>query len=203
MFDAWNLRPIETFYFFCSVVGGLLFVIRIVLYILGGHSDANVDLHADMHMDVHMMDMHMDHDGVDHVHEPGLRLVSVQGVTGFFLMFGLVGLAMARGNVADFWTVMGGLAAGFITMLATAWIMFSMQHLQSSGTLQMENAIGKEGKVYLTIPQSGTGKVNVAVQGNLREFEAVSADSESIVTGETIRVVRILGTRVLVVERIK
>jgi membrane protein implicated in regulation of membrane protease activity len=190
---AWNLRPIEIFYLFCAVIGGLLFIIRIILFVVGGNSDADMDVGVDMDMD----------GDVDHMAEPGVRLVSVQGVTGFFLMFGLVGLAMTRGGIHDFLTILGGTGAGFITMLAIAWVMFSMTKLQSSGTLQMENTIGKEGKVYLTIPEGGTGKISIAVQGNLREFEAVSTEKSAIPTGETVRVVRILGTNVLVVERVE
>lgn len=191
MFDAWNFRPIEIFYLVCAVIGGLLFLIRVILFVVGG-GGADVDVHGDF-------DMHGD---MDHVAEPGMRLVSVQGVTGFFMIFGLVGLAMSRGGVRDFWTILGGTAAGFLTMLAVAGVMLSMQRLQSDGTLHMENAIGKEGKVYLTIPEGGTGKISIVVQGNLREFEAVSADKKSIPTGEAVRVVKLVGSRVLVVERV-
>lgn len=191
MFSTWNFRPIELFYLFCAVIGGIIFLIRFVLYILGG-PDADVDVNVDTDMSGNL----------DHAAEPGFRLVSAQGVTGFFLMFGLIGLAMARGGIHDIWTILGGAGAGFFTMLVIAWVMMSMQKLQSDGTLKMENAIGQTGKVYLTIPEGGTGKVTITVQGSLREFEAVSADESAIHTGEAVRVVKLSGTRVLVVERI-
>jgi len=76
-----------------------------------------------------------------------------------------------------------------------------MQRLKSDGTLRMENAIGKEGRVYLTIPENGSGKVSIVIQGGLRELEAVSAGKERIPTGENVRVVRVVSNRVLVVER--
>lgn len=203
MFDAWNFRPIEIFYLSCAVIGGILFLIRIFLYIIGGagaDTDIDVDMNGDFHADLSNPG---DHPGdAHHGAEAGFKLVSVQGVTGFFLMFGLIGLAMARGGIHDLWTIAGGAGAGFITMLAIAWAMLSMQKLQSSGTLKMENAIGREGKVYLTIPADGTGKVSVAVQGSLREFEAVAADKTAISTGTPVRVVRLSGSRILVVERI-
>lgn len=204
MFDAWNFRPIEIFYLSCAVIGGTLFLIRIILYIIGGaasDTDIDVDVNSDFHAD---FGHPADHPGdTHHGAEAGVKLVSVQGVTGFFLMFGLIGLAMARGGIHDVWTILGGAGAGFITMLAIAWAMLSMQKLQSSGTLKMENAIGCEGKVYLSIPAGGTGKVNIAVQGSLREFEAVAADKTAIPTGTTVKVVRLSGTRVLVVERVE
>ncbi len=203
MFDAWNFRPIEIFYLSCAVIGGTLFLIRIILYIVGGansDTDIDVDTGGDFQADLGHPG---DHPGdAHHGAEAGIKLVSVQGVTGFFLMFGLIGLAMSRGGIHDLLTILGGAGAGFITMLAIAWAMLSMQKLQSSGTLQMGNAIGREGKVYLTIPAGGTGKVSIAIQGNLGEFEAIAADKSAIPTGTAVRVVKLSGTRILVVERV-
>jgi hypothetical protein len=195
MFDAWNLSSIEFFYLTCAVVGGLLFILRAILFAFGGGGDADTDF--DMNGD-------FDLDGsVDHIGEPGMRLVSLQGITGFFLMFGLVGLAMSRGGIREIYTIFGGTAAGIVTMLAIAKVILEMQKLQSSGTMLMSNAIGKEGRVYLTIPENGSGKVSIVIQGGLRELEAVSAASERISTGEMVRVVKVVSNRVLVVERAK
>jgi len=88
-------------------------------------------------------------------------------------------------------------------MVVVARIVMEMQKLQSSGTMQMSNAIGQEGRVYLTIPEKGSGKVSIVIQGGLRELEAVSAAGERIPTGETVRVVRVVSNRVLVVERVE
>ena len=194
MFEAWNLKPIEFFYLICIVVGGLLFLIRAILFAIGG-GDSDVDVNTDADIDLNGT--------VDHVAEPGMRLISMQGITGFFLMLGLVGMAMSRGGIREIWTILGGAAAGFITMLVVARVMVSMQRLQTDGTMRMEDAIGKEGKVYLTIPAGGTGKVSIVIQGGLREFEATSAVKERIPTGETVRVVRLVSNRILVVERVE
>lgn len=200
MFEAWNLKPIEIFYLTCAVVGGVLFILRAILFALGGAgAEAEMDVSGDVSLDG---DFDLNGD-VDHIAEPGLRLVSLQGITGFFLMFGLVGLAMSRGGIREVWTVFGGAAAGMLTMLAVARVVLEMQKLQSSGTMQMSNAVGKEGRVYLTIPAEGSGKVSIVIQGGLRELEAVSASKERIPTGETVRVVRVVSNRVLVVEQVE
>ncbi len=195
MLDAWNLKSIEYFYLVCIVVGGLLFILRAILFAVGGGDsggDASIDSGSDFDLD----------GDVDHVAEPGLKLVSMQGITGFFLMFGLVGMAMSRGGIQPTWTALGGVAAGLVTMLVTAKVFLEMQRLQSDGTLRMENAIGLVGRVYLTIPEEGSGKVSIAIQGGLRELEAVSATKERIPTGESVRVVSLIGNRILVVERV-
>ena len=66
----------------------------------------------------------------------------------------------------------------------------------------MENTVRKEGIVYLTIPENGTGQISVVVQGGLRQFDAVSSAGQRIPTGEKIRVVRVVSSRILVVEPI-
>ncbi|OQA23767.1 MAG: hypothetical protein BWY59_02539 [Verrucomicrobia bacterium ADurb.Bin345] len=77
-----------------------------------------------------------------------------------------------------------------------------MKKLQSGGgTLNLQNAVGREGTVYLTIPANGAGKVSVVVQNRLGEFEATSESGEELKTGTSIRVVGVTGDKVLVVVR--
>jgi hypothetical protein len=81
-------------------------------------------------------------------------------------------------------------------------IFIGAQKLQSEGTINMQNAIGLEGTVYLRIPANDIGKVNLVLQGALKEFNAVSADKKLINTGEQVRVVGLNAGEMLVVERI-
>ncbi len=194
-----NLKPIEYFYLIIAIIGGVSFLIRLIFSFFGG---GDADIGDEINVEVsntHSIDVGNDAHPA-HAAESGFRLFSLQGITGFFMMFGLVGLALARGGVNDLLTAIAGLAAGSITMLLTAWLFYTFTRLQSEGTLRMENAIGKEGNVYLTIPENGSGQVSLVVQGALRQFEAISANHQRISTGQKIRVIRVTGTSTLVVE---
>jgi membrane protein implicated in regulation of membrane protease activity len=80
--------------------------------------------------------------------------------------------------------------------------LFSMvAKLQSSGTIDINRAVGAQGKVYLRIPENGTGRVLVTVNNSLREYDAQSNDSKQIASDTPIRVVWVDGN-VLVVEKI-
>jgi membrane protein implicated in regulation of membrane protease activity len=118
------------------------------------------------------------------------------------MMFGLVGLAISESTDWKSLAVVGALAAG----LGTVWVLDRtfrlMKGLQSSGNLSTDLAVGKEGSVYLTVPSEGAGKVQVAVDGRLREFSAVSERKQEIKTGERIRVVRVVDGGTLSVERV-
>lgn len=188
-----NFSSVDYFYLVCAVIGSLLFLLRLGLSIFGGEA-GNVD--TDMVSEV----AHLDSADAHHVGDPGFQLFSLQGITGFFIMFGLVGLALSRAGGQIVWTALGGVAAGGMTMVVIAGIVYYIQRLQSEGTLHMENTVGKEGIVYLTIPENGTGQVSVVVQGGLRQFDAVSSAGQRIPTGDKIRVVRVVSSRILVVE---
>jgi len=66
--------------------------------------------------------------------------------------------------------------AGLLAVWLISWVFTLFGRLQHSGTMDLRNAIGKNGRVYLTIPKGGTGKVEVEVQGGLNVLDAVSED---------------------------
>ena len=88
----------------------------------------------------------------------------------------------AGAAIATYTTTLAMLAASFTTRRAYAsvflvgFLMASLGKLQSAGNLDLQNAVGRPGKVYLRIPASraGHGKVTVEVQGRSIEVEAVT-----------------------------
>lgn len=184
-----GLAGIDLVFVLCAAFGSLLFVVRFVAQLFGVHDggDAAIDVgNADV--------VHADAD-------VSFKLLSLQGLTAFFVMFGLVGLALSRGSgVHEALAVAGAGAAG----LGTTWLIGKLfavtTRLQSSGTIDNTRAIGGVGNVYLTIPAAGTGKVQVTFAGRQREFDAVAADHQEIRTGTPIRVLAATGST-LVVEK--
>jgi membrane protein implicated in regulation of membrane protease activity len=184
-----DFTALEYFYIACAVVGGIIFLFRLALFFLGG---GDADVEADM-----------PGEGASGDTDDSFRFLSVQSLSAFFLMFGLVGLSLVREGVHEIISLIAAAAAGVFTVWVVSQIFVQMKKLQSDGTLRMENAIGQEGTVYLNIPEHGTGQVRVPVQGSLRIFDAVSADHQPIFTGEGIRVTKIVSGKVLVVEKIE
>lgn len=184
-----GLSGIEIIYWAATIIGGTLFLLRLILMFVGGDiSDDAVDsaLDATGSADADF----------------SFKLLSVQGLTSFFMMFGLVGLALLRAGLAVFWTVLGGTLAGLATVAITGLIFTQMKKLQTEGTLNIQNTIGAEGSVYLTVPKNGTGQVQVIVQGSLKIFDAISNNKHVIPTGEKVRVVGVASGNTLIVEKI-
>src|SRR5205814_10731956 len=81
---------------------------------------------------------------------------------------------------------------GGAAVFLVASMMAAMSRLQSKGNLDLRNAVGAVGKVYLRVPagRGGVGKVTLEVQGRYVEVEAVTA-GPAIATGSPIRVVAV------------
>jgi hypothetical protein len=191
------LSTLEKIFAVCAAVGGLLFAVRLVLLFAGGDThDGSGDV------DVHAGDGDIDHhDGGDS--DVAFKLLSFQGLTAFFLMFGLVGLAMSQDSG---YGPPQSLAVAVAAGLGTTWLIGKLfevfNRAQHSGTINLRRAIGEEGTVYLTIPADAPGKIRVVIQGRLKVMDALSEDNQSIPTDAHIRVVGLVNENVFVVRRV-
>ena len=184
-----GLTWIEIIYWASTIIGGTLFVLRVIMTFLGGSTGDDV---IDSTIDT----------GGDHTDaDISFQLMSVQGLTSFFLMFGLVGLALLKAGLPVFVTVLGGIVAGLVTVAMTGLVFSQMKRLQTEGTIDIKNTIGTEGNVYLTIPGNGTGQVQLIAQGSLKIFNAVSSNKTMIATGEKVQVVGVAAGNTLIVEK--
>lgn len=189
-----SLTGLETVYLACALGGGALYVLRIAMQMFGSDSD--------MHHDGDMSGA-----GADAHHDAGadgtFKLFSLQALTAFFVMFGLVGLAASREtNIPPAATVVVAFLAGSSMMVAVALMLSFLLGLQSSGTLDMSKAVGEQGTIYMRVPEGGTGKVQVNVQNRLQTLEAIAEDKQPIATGDRVVVTAVVSGNVLVVKRI-
>jgi len=196
-----SLGVLDKVYATFGISGSILFVVRLVMMFMGmdGEADGDADIGgadgADGDFDG---DGHGDSDSSD----IAFRLLSLQGLTAFFMMFGLSGLALSRDvQLSGVVSIPISTAIGLSSVWVIAKLFRLFNKLQNSGTVDLKNAIGQEGKVYLTIPEGDTGKVQVAVQGHLKVMNAVSEDRQAIPTDSRVVVTGLVGGNVLVVKR--
>jgi len=204
-----GLNTLESIYLLCAFVGGLFFIFRLALQFLGVIDDFHGDIDAGGldaggldaggidtgGFEGHLDQMHPDSD-------VGFKLLTLQGLTAFFMMFGLMGYTLYHEmGVGVILSLVGAVAAGLAIVWLMGKVMSFAKKMQSSGTLDNTSAIGGIGKVYLTIPENGTGRVIVNFRNRSREFDATSQDKSEIKTGERIKVVWVDGS-VLVVEKV-
>jgi membrane protein implicated in regulation of membrane protease activity len=187
---AWfdGLQGVQTLFAICAVVGGVLLVFRMIA-MFAGIDHTGADLHSGADLD----------GGVHHGTDWAFKIFTIQSLSAFLTLFGLVGLLL----YPEFGTpvaIGGGVAAGVVAAQATEFLVRATLSLQSSGSLTLADTVGAEGTVYLTVDPETGGKVQVTVAGRLREYEAVSANGERLETGAPIRVIKADGNA-LVVKR--
>jgi hypothetical protein len=169
--------------------------------------DGLPDTHADFAHDIHdaydahdIHDAHNAHDGHEG-HDPGLRICTVRGLIAFFSVGGWTGLTLLRGQANALVSSVAAVLAGLLAMVVLASLFKVALKLQSDGSMDLRNAMGATGTVYLTVPagRNAKGKVTVMFQDQLREVDAVTDGDAALQTGMSVRVVDVLGSDTLVV----
>lgn len=233
MVEWWNsLTALERCFAYVAIPATLVLAIQTVLLLigLGGDSDGDadgsggLDLDGDGIPDTMDTDLDLDlgGDGIPNMvqstgaeldldpnlpghgaGDSGLRLFTIRGLVAFFSVFGWCGLAMLRSGAGAGISCLVSLAMGTAAMVILAAMMRAAMGLQSDGTLNLKNALGLCGSVYLTIPAARRqkGKVSLLVQDRLGEFDAVTDEQQPIPTGSEVVVVGISGKSTLVVCR--
>ena len=180
-----GMTPLERGFSVCAIVGGILFLFRLVLQLFGGDDVDGGDVS----------------DGLDHS-DGSFTFLSLHGITVFLVMFGLVGLTLlVEGGVREGWALVGAAVGGLASMWGMGQVYMLMRKLQSSGNIVIDNAVGKEGSVYLTIPVEGSGQVQIAYQNKMHLEDAISENGIELKTGERVKVIGVRGGTTLVVRK--
>ena len=87
----------------------------------------------------------------------GLHVFTIRGFITFFTLFGWSGLLFLTLGMHWFPALFLAIQIGIIGMVAVAVILREALRLQSDGTLDVRNALGERGSVYLTVPAQGRG----------------------------------------------
>jgi len=189
--DTWwgAMQGAEKFYWLVAIPFTLVFLVQLVMTFVGGDLDQVSDT--------------MDHDAAfDHDHGIGFQFLSIKNLVGFFAIFGWTGIALLHGGKGIALTVTVSMMAGLLMMVIMASLVYFLGKLTEDSSLNLNNATGKIGTVYLRIPpmRSGTGKVQINVQG-FQTLDAMTDDTEEIKTGAVVEVISVFNNEVLLVKK--
>lgn len=177
----------EKVYWCIAIPFSVLFIIQVVITFVGGDIEG-IDTDGDA-------DFSVESDtGID------FQFLSIKNIIAFFTIFGWVGIVCINSELSTFLTVIISTLSGLAMMLIMATLMYYMGKLAENGSLNIQNAKGKTGSVYLTIPakRKGMGKVQIKVQG-FQTLEAMT-DGDEIPTGAIVDVLEIINDEILLVK---
>ena len=189
-FPVWSeLDLMSQVYWLITVPATVVFAFLLILTIFS--SDADTDVNTDL-----------DHSFADGDGIP-FQMLSLKNIIGFFTMFGWSGLGFLSAGLAPFLVILFSFICGFLMMLAMATLFYFMSKLAESGNMNIRNAVGRTGDVYLTIParREGMGKIQITVQGTLQTLDAVTDNEEAIPTSAIIEVIGVINNQILLVQK--
>ena len=177
----------EQIYWAVALVASAVFLILMLMTFLGGEA---TDISGDVDVEV---------EGDAGI---GFQFLSFKNLIGFFTIFGWSGIACIDAGLSNSVTVIISVLCGLLMMTAMAALFYYLANLQSSGTLNLKNAIDQIGEVYLTIGanRSKIGKVSINVQGTLRELDALTDETHDLVQSNVVKVKDITANGILIVE---
>ncbi|MBL4662837.1 MAG: hypothetical protein JKY22_04620 [Flavobacteriaceae bacterium] len=182
-----ELGTFEKVYWVIALISSLLFIILMVMTLMGGEVDDLGDVDADIDGDT----------GI------GFQFLSFKNLMGFFTIFSWSGIACLNEGYSHTVTLVVSITCGLLMMLAMATLFYYLSKLTSSGTLKLKNALHNIGEVYLTIGanRSSMGKVQIKVQGGLRELDALTDADVDLRQGEIIMVTQVTDNGILIVNK--
>lgn len=197
MIATWwaDLSPVMKLLWGVTLTATLIFIIQTVMTFLGADADS-----TDFDMDV---DTSLDGSDLSNI-DSGANLYTFRNFVNFFLGFGWTAIILQPSVKSTalliIIAVLVGLALVALVMYMFKWL-YSMQ--QSSNINVYKSAVGCQGKCYLRIPgeRAGEGKVQITIQGAVREYNAVT-DGDEIKTGASVKVVEAVDGNTLLVEEL-
>jgi membrane protein implicated in regulation of membrane protease activity len=169
-------------YWILAVPSTAIFLILLILSFFGGDADG-----GDVDLDVS--------DSL------GGFIINFKSIMSFVMMFGWAGIISMSFNLSIGFTIIVAVLTGIVSLIAVAALLYFISKMSYSGTMKIENAIGKVGQVVLKIPakKSGFGQIQVNIQGSLRTLDAKTEEVDEIKSGTNVQVIDLLENDVLLV----
>lgn len=131
-----------------------------------------------------------------------LQLFTLQGIIAFLTVFSWTSIISINSGTPELLGLFIGLVLGLAVMVGVAKLIQLSQRLTENGTINLKNALGGIGTVYITIPPQGggQGKIMINIQGSYTECSAITMSNTSLPSNTPVRVTDVRGD-VLVVEK--
>lgn len=180
-----------------TLSASLIFVIQTIMTFIGADSDG---LNGDLDTGGDIGDLNGPDGSFDT--DPSMNLLTFRNFVNFCLGFGWSAILLQDKISSKGWLLIVSVLVGICLVAAVMWLFKWLSGMQQSGNINVyRSAVGCQGTAYLTIPaeRSGEGKVQISINGAIREYDAVT-DGESIPTGKPIKVVEVINETTMLVE---
>ncbi len=188
LFSWETLSTMSKIYWIIAVPSTIIFLIFLILSFLGLDADGDVDFDG----------------GADVSGGVGGFLINFKSILSFIMMFGWAGIISTSFGIKINLTIIISIVTGLIGLFAVAVLLYFVSKLSYSGTMKIENSIGKIGTVVLRIPgkKQGKGQIQVTVQGSLRTLDAMTEEKTTLKSGSKVQVIDVQENILIVIPKI-
>ncbi len=182
-----NLSTLMQIFWGCAVISSIFMLIQLILSLLGmGDFELDADVDSPDALDA----------------SNGIDLFTIKNITNFFVGFGWAGVSFRDSITSDTWLIITAISCGLIFVAVFVYIFKQLMKLESNSITGIEACLGKRADVYLRIPanKTGKGKIQISINGAIREFPAITEDETPIPTGTSVNVIKINGSEAVVTK---
>ncbi len=152
-------------------------------------------------------DQDVGHDGSDMGHdvdggasEPTISVFSTKVLATLFMGFGAAGAIAMHYGAGYVTALLIGVLCGILLGGLMYFVLELFYSQQSTSLVATNSAVGCTGAVTVTMGEGAPGEVGLYLEGQYRTFSATSNDGAEIPKGQTVRILKTVGSH-LVVER--
>lgn len=182
-----------------TLTASLIFIIQTVLTFIGADADTDgLDGSGMGGADIA--------GGADGDISGGANLYTFRNLINFLLGFGWSAILLKDSIESNFLLMVVSVAVGAGLVALVMYMFKLLSRMQQSGNIDVyKSAVGCQGTVYLTIPASrgGEGKVQISINGAIREYNAQTEEVAPIKSGTPIKVVSVINDSTLLVGRME
>ena len=183
-----SMEPLLRTFWYIALPASLFFIIQSIMTFVGMDAHDGVDA-----------DFNSDFSG----ESAPFQLFSLRNLVNFMLGLGWGGICFY--GVIENKIVLTGVAllVGIIFVALFFLAIKQIQKLAEDNTFKITETMNKTASVYLTIPdsKSGKGKIQISVRGSMHEIDAMT-EGDKIETGAPVKVVRVEWSTLVFVEKI-
>jgi membrane protein implicated in regulation of membrane protease activity len=184
--EFWSSTPtLARIFWIVAATASVVFVVQAIITFSGisGHEDMQTD-------DASAMD-----------DNGAFQVFTLRNFITFLLGFGWAGVLFGGRIENSTSLIVIAFSSGIIFVATYFVVLIQISRLAKDQTFRIEETIGKNATVYLTIPPGGKahGKIQVAVSGVTHELNAITG-AEARPTGTQVTVVKVQGENLVYVE---
>ena len=150
----------------------------------------------------HDHDAGHDHGGLSHDAviggEPTISIFSTKALGTLLMGFGAAAAIAMHYGLSYIPASLIGLACGLVLGSLMYLIQLVFYKQQASSLIPTSSAVGCTGVVTVSIGEGSPGEVSLSVEGQYATYSATSKDAAPIAKGQTVRVVKTVGSHLIV-----